>query len=199
MMKYPLQPAHLTEALERLREAESILGSPTTEMPPFTDEGRQRWLEQTRVLLAECGIEAENLSGRWHTRAAKKRGSLTMDIRDKRTVDVTAPEIVQIVIRDDAKVVWVNVDGVCLFRACRVGRLEVEDQRKGLPVSGDRIFALTAVELGFRYAEKGMSLGEALARAMEVYNGKEVVKDGSIDGSGEAAAPSKRDVGKGEV
>lgn len=55
-----------------------------------------------------------------------------MDLRTKDTVDVTAPEVVEILIRSDGKVVWVNVDGFCLFRACRVQKLLVEDQREAV-------------------------------------------------------------------
>jgi Lon protease-like protein len=46
-------------------------------------------------------------------------------------VDVSEPRIVEIQIRSDGKVVWVNVDGICRFRACKVKKLEVQDERKG--------------------------------------------------------------------
>lgn len=35
-------------------------------------------------------------------------------------VDVTAPEHVEVRIRGDKKVVWVNIDGVCVLRVCRI-------------------------------------------------------------------------------
>jgi len=58
-----------SEALERLREAESFVGSPVTEM--FMDdvnpEYRQKWLASVRKILQTNGIKPENLSGRWHT------------------------------------------------------------------------------------------------------------------------------------
>ncbi len=44
--------------------------------------------------------------------------------------DVTAPEFVQVVIRGDGKVVWINVDGSCVFRACQIKVLEVDDMRQ---------------------------------------------------------------------
>ena len=44
-------------------------------------------------------------------------------------VDVTAPEVVEVSIRDDGKVVWVNVDGICRFRACQIKTVIVEDRR----------------------------------------------------------------------
>ena len=60
------------EALERLREAESILGSEVCRT--FLDtqqvgaESRQRWLDSVRIILKKNGIEPENLRGLWHTR-----------------------------------------------------------------------------------------------------------------------------------
>lgn len=42
-------------------------------------------------------------------------------------LDVTSPKGVEVVIND--KIVWVNVDGVCLFRACKINHLTVKDNR----------------------------------------------------------------------
>ena len=43
-----------------------------------------------------------------------------MKVRDAGMVDVEAPEHgIDITIRDDGKVVWVNVDGKCLLRICQ--------------------------------------------------------------------------------
>jgi len=45
--------------------------------------------------------------------------------------DINDPEWVQIEIREDGKVVWVHVDGISLFRACRIqNQPEVIDHRK---------------------------------------------------------------------
>jgi len=45
-------------------------------------------------------------------------------------LDITAPKVVDITIRSDGKVVWVNVDGICRFRACRIQEtLVVHDER----------------------------------------------------------------------
>lgn len=42
-------------------------------------------------------------------------------------LDITGAETVQIQVRKDRKVVWVNVDGVCRLRICRItGTVEVE-------------------------------------------------------------------------
>jgi len=35
-------------------------------------------------------------------------------------LDITAPSHVEIEIREDGHVVWVNVDGECVLRACRI-------------------------------------------------------------------------------
>lgn len=44
--------------------------------------------------------------------------------------DITAPTAVQIQIRADGKVIWVNVNGMCVLRCCQIEVLEVEDQRR---------------------------------------------------------------------
>lgn len=46
-------------------------------------------------------------------------------------LDITAPEIVQVQIDSNSKIVWVNVDGVCRFRACQIKQFELDDQRRG--------------------------------------------------------------------
>jgi hypothetical protein len=58
------------EALERLREAESFVGTEMSEL--FGDEmapsGRQKWLDSVRHILLANKVPIENLSGRWHTK-----------------------------------------------------------------------------------------------------------------------------------
>lgn len=56
------------EALERLREAESFIGSPATETIPLFREARLTWLKSVRVILRNNNVEPENLSGPWHTK-----------------------------------------------------------------------------------------------------------------------------------
>jgi hypothetical protein len=46
------------------------------------------------------------------------------------TVDITAPECVEIIIKNDGKVVWINTENGCQFRACQIKVLEVKDERK---------------------------------------------------------------------
>lgn len=44
-------------------------------------------------------------------------------------IDITAPEIVEILIREDGKVIWINIDGSCKLRACKIDKLIVNDER----------------------------------------------------------------------
>jgi len=46
------------------------------------------------------------------------------------SIDITEPESVQVDIKSDGKVIWVNVNGSCMFRACRIKNLEINDGRK---------------------------------------------------------------------
>lgn len=45
-------------------------------------------------------------------------------------VDINGPEVVEIKIRNDGKVVWINVDGICRLRACQIKQLILEDDRR---------------------------------------------------------------------
>jgi hypothetical protein len=48
-------------------------------------------------------------------------------------LDVAEPAVLEIEIREDSSVVWVNVDGRTVFRACRIEKLIVADNRKVHP------------------------------------------------------------------
>lgn len=44
--------------------------------------------------------------------------------------DITGAELVQVVVRSDGKVLWVNVDGRCALRICRIeAPIIIEDNR----------------------------------------------------------------------
>ena len=43
--------------------------------------------------------------------------------------DITAPVAVQVVIRDDGKVLWVNTENGCVLRVCQITKLTIEDNR----------------------------------------------------------------------
>lgn len=47
-------------------------------------------------------------------------------------VDIAAPSIVEVQVRADGKVLWVNVDGICRFRCCRIETIIVNDERESL-------------------------------------------------------------------
>jgi len=46
----------------------------------------------------------------------------------KEMQDITAPETVEIQIRSDAKTIWINIDGICRLRACRIKNLVLIDE-----------------------------------------------------------------------
>jgi hypothetical protein len=50
-------------------------------------------------------------------------------IHIREMIDITAPQDVEVQIRGDGRVVWVNVDGICRFRACQIGHVTVNDER----------------------------------------------------------------------
>jgi hypothetical protein len=47
-------------------------------------------------------------------------------------IDIPAAKGVQIQVREDGKVVWVNVDGLCVLRCNNIEVLDVEDNRPDL-------------------------------------------------------------------
>lgn len=52
-------------------------------------------------------------------------------VKEDHLLDIIEPDYgVDISIRPDGKVVWVNVDGLCVLRICRIPRLDVDDGRK---------------------------------------------------------------------
>ncbi len=53
--------------------------------------------------------------------------------------DITAPRYVQVQIRADRKVVWINVDNVCVLRICEIPALLVDDQSasRNMMLQGD--------------------------------------------------------------
>lgn len=53
------------------------------------------------------------------------------NIPNNRLTDIEEPEMVQIVIRDDGKTLWVNTEYGCLVRICQIkGKVTVEDKRR---------------------------------------------------------------------
>lgn len=54
--------------------------------------------------------------------------------------DITAPQGVEINISRDGKVIWVNVEGSCVLRCCRIGQLIVNDGRESSQAGKDYYF-----------------------------------------------------------
>lgn len=49
---------------------------------------------------------------------------------DSGMLDITGAEIVDLDVREDGKVIWVNVDGICRLRICKIsGEVNVTDRR----------------------------------------------------------------------
>jgi hypothetical protein len=55
------------------------------------------------------------------------------------TIDIAGAEHVEVLVRDDGKNVWVNVDGVCKLRICRIKNLKINDHRKSKG-QGEKLF-----------------------------------------------------------
>lgn len=51
---------------------------------------------------------------------------------------ISNPEVVEVVIAEDRKTVWVNTEKGCMFRACRIGLLQVDDRRSAVRSLGER-------------------------------------------------------------
>lgn len=61
---------------------------------------------------------------------------MTIHIEDG-MMDITAPDTLQVQIRSDDKVIWINMDGKCVFRACRINKFELIDdnlKRNNIPI-----------------------------------------------------------------
>ena len=51
------------------------------------------------------------------------------EIHHGELLDIASPKYVDIEIRQDGKVVWVNVDGITRIRLCRIENLYITDNR----------------------------------------------------------------------
>jgi len=50
---------------------------------------------------------------------------------DAEFVDVSDPDDIEVDIRSDGSVIWVSVNGITQFRACRIKNLRITDRRAG--------------------------------------------------------------------
>lgn len=54
-----------------------------------------------------------------------------MNYDDHNLLDITRPDtVVEVMVNNDGSVVWVNVDGVCRLRVCRIPHLVLMDMRE---------------------------------------------------------------------
>jgi len=60
---------------------------------------------------------------------------------------ITAPKVVEISIRDDGKVIWINVDGKCQLCCCEIQNLVLDDRRKFQFNEPTKKFSGTAKEI----------------------------------------------------
>lgn len=52
----------------------------------------------------------------------------------REALDLTAPDHgVEVLVRNDGKVLWVNVDGICRLRICQIPELLLNDERETRP------------------------------------------------------------------
>lgn len=57
------------------------------------------------------------------------RQSNVISAREIELVDFAAPEVVEVAISKDGTSVWINVNGVCAWRATRIGTFALHDDR----------------------------------------------------------------------
>ncbi len=51
-------------------------------------------------------------------------------MRTRTMQDVTGPGFLEVVISEDGKTVWINAEGFCILRACKINHLTVDDHRQ---------------------------------------------------------------------
>ena len=49
----------------------------------------------------------------------------------EKQIDISGAEVAEVSIKEDGKVLWINVDGVCVCRVCRIEKLVIDDRRAG--------------------------------------------------------------------
>lgn len=59
-------------------------------------------------------------------KSLKAFGGLNLEELEEAALDITGAVVVQILVRKDKKVIWINVNGVCVLRVCQIKKLEQE-------------------------------------------------------------------------
>jgi hypothetical protein len=69
--------------------------------------------------------------GRATATSKTKVALITGEIPFEKVLDISNPESVEIIIRHDMKVVWVNIDGICALRACGIKKVSLITHDQG--------------------------------------------------------------------
>lgn len=52
---------------------------------------------------------------------------MRISVTDDQMIDITEPQEVEVLIREDHKTLWINVDGVCRLRVSHISKLQIDD------------------------------------------------------------------------
>jgi hypothetical protein len=121
------------EYCQAVRSTQSKMNVMYGNQSAFTKE--TDWcIEQNDRLRGHRGhyeVRVENTPAQdyWRSKGMKTAPSITIT---EEMIDITKPDHgVEVMIKNDGSVMWVNVDGVCRLRICRMPHLVVYDLRKG--------------------------------------------------------------------
>jgi hypothetical protein len=92
--------------------------------------------------------------------------------------DVTGAKLIEISIRDDSKVIWVNDAAKCVLRICRIEKLVLDDRRlraKPLTHLLEHFKALEGVELPYSVGKRLTNLQIEIEAILE--RGEEIVRE----------------------
>ena len=53
-----------------------------------------------------------------------------MKIKEYHFSDITEPKAVQVEVNPTGSILWVNVDGLCVLRICKMEQFDIVDNRK---------------------------------------------------------------------
>jgi hypothetical protein len=59
----------------------------------------------------------------------KDKDMETKEVYAGSLLDISNPEHVEVVLKEDHKVLWVNIEGVCKLRVCNIQNFEFKDER----------------------------------------------------------------------
>lgn len=94
------------------------------ELPGKLLAAANKLIEAQRVKIKNLVIDLQTAEGIIGHKVSNRPDNL-----GKSVVDISAPECLEVEIREDGKVVWINIDGLCVFRSCQIGELLLKDNR----------------------------------------------------------------------